>query len=101
MPLALQGADDVEFVFGKDLGESFRCFHCGSYFRLHHIFIGRIFEELFGGVDIGSQAQLAGDLLGDGHVVPGNHFDLNAVPVCLANRVGRVLAGWIEERQYA
>jgi hypothetical protein len=58
-------------------------------------------EELVGRSDMGPHAQLTGDLAGDGDVIAGDHFDLQALLPRFADCLLGVLPRRIEERQYA
>ena len=89
------------FVFGKHLGETLGSFHSRGRFRRDGLIRRRVFEELIGGVNVGAQAQLAGDLRGNRGVVARDHLDADAVLVRLANRFGGILARRIEQRQQA
>ena len=62
-----------------------------------HAFLEQVGRRL----DVRAHAELPGDLAGDGHVVAGDHFHLEAVLLRLQDRLLRVFARRIVERKNA
>ena len=94
----LQIIDDVELVFGEDLGEAVGVLDgLGYRRRLLLLFV----TQAAGIKDVGAHPKFLGGFLGDGQSIAGHHFDLHAQ--VFGGRDGRlgVVARGIEQRQHA
>ena len=56
-------------------------------------------EQIAGALQVVAQSQARGDFAPDGDIVTGHHFDLDALSTRMLDRLGRVLAGRVAERQ--
>ncbi|PIZ26338.1 MAG: hypothetical protein COY47_01060, partial [Chloroflexi bacterium CG_4_10_14_0_8_um_filter_57_5] len=96
----LQSLDDTVFVLGEDLGIAIGLFDfqdsIGGQIAGSSL-LGR--EKIGGGLDIGTQPHLLGDLLADGLVVSGDHFHLDAVGLGIGDSCRRIHPGRVKQRQ--
>ena len=93
--LVLEEFHDVILVLREDLGEAVGL--------LHHLLglpVGLV-QERGHGLNVGAQVHLAGDLLGDGHVVAGDHLDIHPHVLSGLDGVRRILPGRIVQGQEA
>ncbi len=104
----LEGGDDIELIFRKDLREPVGSLHLGVDFRREDVlvvvplaFATLLAEELFGSANGGTHAETSADLFGDRGVVTGDHLDFDTVALCVADRLIGIVTRRIVERQEA
>ncbi len=95
----LQRLDDGVLVLRKHLREAFRPLDVGGDLR-RDVPLGQVAGEQVGRpLDVGPEAELGGDLLGDGDVVAGDHLDRDSVFDGARDRLLGVRPWRIEQRQ--
>lgn len=87
-------------VFGKDFGKTIQFFN--DFFKtIRHGFVGVSFPwNQFRAMNVGAHAQLKTRFFGNGHLVPRNHFHINAQGVGFFNLQCRTVCRGIREKSW-
>mmetsp|Transcript_17769 Transcript_17769/g.62638 ORF Transcript_17769/g.62638 Transcript_17769/m.62638 type:complete len:379 (+) Transcript_17769:928-2064(+) len=95
--LLADDVDDLELVLGQHLGEAVGGHDDGGQVAVHAALVVQHLRV----EDVGAHAELAARLLGDGRLVARNHLHLHAKLNRVLDRLLRVHARRVEQRQHA